>query len=101
MRPASVPSPRQERQPDKLGEIPSSSRDGKAAGPNDNASDAGCGASYNSRKTNEIWMLGGMGKSGTLEYIGLAREIPQTISRQLGRVRGQVPVLCIAEIFRF
>ena len=43
-----------------------------------NASDLAGGASYNSRKTNEIWLLGKKYKSGTLDSVGLAREIPQT-----------------------
>ncbi len=44
-----------------------------------NASDPSGGASYNSRKTNEIWLLGKKYKSGTLDSVGLAHEIPQTL----------------------
>jgi hypothetical protein len=40
-------------------------------------------------------MLGGMGKSGTLEYVGLAREIPQSISSVSWAEFGAKFLVCI------
>jgi len=45
-----------------------------------NASDPSGGASYNSRKTNEIWLLGEKSKSGTLDSVGLARDTANSVS---------------------